>query len=65
MRVWINQEPHELPEGMTLADAVATAAVNAPFAVAVNQEFIPRSRYAETSLREGDRVEIVAPTVGG
>jgi sulfur carrier protein len=34
-------------------------------AVAVNQEFIPRSRHGATPLCEGDDVECVAPRQGG
>ena len=34
-------------------------------AVAVNREVTPRSQYAGTRLRDGDRVEIVRPMGGG
>jgi len=34
-------------------------------AVAVNQEFVPRSRHAKTPLNDGDDVECVAPRQGG
>jgi len=34
-------------------------------AVALNREVAPKSSYAETCLREGDRVEIVRPMGGG
>ena len=37
----------------------------APIAVAHNEEFVPRSRYASLQLQEGDRLEIVAPMQGG
>ncbi|NJM12898.1 MAG: sulfur carrier protein ThiS [Synechococcaceae cyanobacterium SM1_2_3] len=39
--------------------------VGAPIAVAHNDEFVPRSRYAAISLQDGDRLEIVAPMQGG
>ncbi len=65
MRVLINQEPYDLPEGTTLAEAIAQVGTTGPFAVAVNLEFVPRARYEETRLQEGDRVEIVAPAAGG
>ncbi len=35
------------------------------FAVAVNGEFVPRGKYAETRLTDGDDIEIVAPMQGG
>lgn len=65
MQVWINQEPHTLPDGATLADAVAAVQARAPFAAAVNLAFVPRERHAEHRLAEGDRIEIVAPITGG
>jgi sulfur carrier protein len=34
-------------------------------AVAVNREVTPKSHYAGTRLRDGDRVEIVRPMGGG
>ena len=34
-------------------------------ATALNGDFVPARKRAETALREGDRVEIVAPRQGG
>jgi sulfur carrier protein len=34
-------------------------------AVAVNQEVVPRRRWAERDLAEGDSIEIVTPRQGG
>ncbi len=34
-------------------------------AVAVNEDFVPRSQYASLRLKESDRVDIVAPVQGG
>lgn len=69
MKIWINAHPVELPDGASVADALAHAtdsqAPQAPFAVAVNLQFVPRAQYALTPLRDGDRVEIIAPVTGG
>ena len=35
------------------------------FAIAVNEAFVPRSAYADTTINEGDRVELVVPMQGG
>ena len=35
------------------------------FAIAVNENFVPRSSYQQTSLSEGDRVEVLVPSQGG
>ncbi len=61
----INQVPHDLPEGATVADAVAAIAARPPFAVAVNTTFVPNTRYAAHALQAGDRVEIISPVTGG
>jgi len=34
-------------------------------AVAVNEEFIPKTEYENTVLNDGDRVELVTPMQGG
>ena len=34
-------------------------------AVAINQEFIPRSSYESYEIKDGDDIEIVAPMQGG
>lgn len=65
MRVLINQKPYDLPEGTTLAEAVAQVGASAPFAVAVNLKFVPRAQHEQTRLQEGDQVEIVTPVAGG
>lgn len=35
------------------------------FAVAVNHDVVPRGRWDEPVLRDGDRVEILTPRQGG
>lgn len=65
MNIYINQLPHELPNGATVADAVAAIAARPPFAVAVNTTFVPNTRYAEHLLQADDRVEIISPVTGG
>ncbi|CAM3110672.1 sulfur carrier protein ThiS [Pseudoalteromonas distincta] len=37
----------------------------APFAVAVNGEFIPQSQHGNYVLTEGDSVELLSPIQGG
>jgi len=35
------------------------------FAIAVNYDVVPRARWAETAVTEGDMVEILTPRQGG
>ncbi len=34
-------------------------------AIAVNQQVVPRGRWAETTLNAGDQIEIITPRQGG
>ena len=35
------------------------------FACAINSQFVPRLQWAERSLQNGDRIDIVTPITGG
>ena len=66
--VKLNGETHELPDGATVADAVA--AVGAPsdgrgVAAAVDGEVVPRSAWASHPLAVDDRVEVLRAVQGG
>jgi len=65
MQVLINNQAHQLPEHATLADAVQAISASGPFAAALNLRIVPRGQYAQTTLAEGDRIEIIAPVTGG
>jgi sulfur carrier protein len=65
MQVFINQKPHTLVDGATLADVVALLQSRPPFAAAVNLQFVPNTQYAQTALHSDDRVDIIAPVTGG
>ncbi|MDE2616849.1 MAG: sulfur carrier protein ThiS [Burkholderiales bacterium] len=65
MKVTINKHEHELPAGATVADAVAAIEARPPFAAAVNTQFVPKTQYAQQSLKDGDRIEIISPVTGG
>ncbi|MFL5894176.1 MAG: sulfur carrier protein ThiS [Thermoleophilaceae bacterium] len=68
MTVWLNGEPRELPPGTALAGAVEAAGADADgggIAVAVDGEVIPRARWDETPLADGQRVEVVQAVQGG
>jgi sulfur carrier protein len=66
MTVTVNGEPMELPEGLTIEGLLGQLKIHREYtAVALNREVWPKSRYAETVLKDGDRVEIVRPMGGG
>ncbi|MDR0200638.1 MAG: sulfur carrier protein ThiS [Delftia acidovorans] len=65
MNITINQQATAVPEGATVADALAQFAPRPPYAVAVNTVFVPRAGYAGQLLNEGDRLEVISPVTGG
>ncbi len=64
MLVYLNGNEVEI-EPQSLSDFVVKHAACENYAVAVNQEFIPRSSYGDILLEPNDRVELLAPMVGG
>lgn len=65
MNVLINDTPHTLPSGATLADALAQIQAVPPFAAAVNRQFVPRASHALHVLQPDDRIEVIRPVTGG
>jgi sulfur carrier protein len=66
MTVTVNGKPMELPTGITIEGLLTHLKVRREFtAVALNREVAQRSRYGETALQDGDKIEIVHPMGGG
>ena len=66
MRIQLNGEPLELPEGETVLALLARQELTGRrVAVELNQDIVPRSQHAETVLKEGDQVEVVHAIGGG
>ena len=68
MNLTVNGEPRELPDGATVADAVRASGVPAlarGLAVAVDREVVPGSQWSTTTLRDGQRVEVLQAVQGG
>jgi sulfur carrier protein len=65
MRIIANEIPRELPSNSRITDLLAMIEAKPPYAVAVNLQFVPKTRHAEYVLQENDQVEIIAPVTGG
>ena len=66
VQVRLNGEPRELPDGATLAEAVAELTnLASGVAAAVNGDVLARGSWAATPLRDGDQVEVVTAVQGG
>lgn len=66
IQVSVNGTITQLASQATLASLVQIYNPDGlPVAVAVNEEFVPRSQYAATQLTAGDTIDIVSPVGGG
>jgi len=65
MRVTVNGEQRDI--AATRVDALLAELdyEGAHFAIAVNFDVVPKSRWAETPLKAGDEIEIITPRQGG
>ena len=66
MKLQVNGEARELEDGLTLAHFIAGLELGkVRVAVERNLDIVPRDRYADTTLEDGDRLEIVTFVGGG
>ncbi len=66
MQIVINGERREIPDGLRMEALVQQLGLAGQrIAIEVNQELVPRSRFAEHVLRPGDRVEVIQAVGGG
>ncbi len=66
MTITVNGEPTQIDTGATLGDLIARLGLDQAICAAeVNQALVPRDRRDQTTLAEGDRVEIVTLVGGG
>ncbi len=65
MKLVVNGEPQDVAAS-TLADTLQSLDLaEAKVATALNGEFVPARARASTPVKDGDRIEIVAPRQGG
>jgi sulfur carrier protein len=68
VNVTVNGEPRQVDAGATVASVVEMLNVSPGargVAVALNGEVVSRGRWADTQLREGSLVEVLAAIQGG
>ncbi len=66
MRITVNGEPIDLPEGVTVAELIAQIGLSATVCAAeVNRNLVPKRDQDTRELRDGDAVEIVTLVGGG
>lgn len=66
MRITINGESQTLEQTTTIGSLLEQKGYNGKLvAVALNGEFLSKTYYDSTTIKENDKVEIVAPMQGG
>jgi sulfur carrier protein len=66
MQIFLNGEPKECPESVSLAQLISQLGMKGDrVAVELNREIVPRAQWSDTALHEGDRLEIVHFVGGG
>ena len=66
MRITLNDRPHELSDGTTVAALIdIVAGSSRGRAAVVDGEVVPRSAWPVTQLRDGQVVELITAVQGG
>jgi sulfur carrier protein len=65
MRVIVNGEAREIASARVDSLLSELDYEGTHFAIALNFDVLPRSRWAETTLNNGDEIEIITPRQGG
>ena len=66
MKIYLNGNPHDVPEGTSVAVLLNLFAMHTSnVAIEVNTQIVQKARYAETVLKNGDCIEVVTFVGGG
>ncbi|NOJ42062.1 sulfur carrier protein ThiS [Bradyrhizobium australiense] len=65
MRVTVNGEEREIAAKRVDALLAELDYEGTHFAIALNYDVLPKSRWAQTQLKAGDEIEIITPRQGG
>ena len=66
IKISVNGEIKEISEGLNIMKLIEVLDYKIKgFAVAVNMTFVPIAIYEKTMIKEGDKIDILAPVQGG
>lgn len=66
MIIYINDKPCTLDSSCTLKEMLEQReGIAAYVAIAINNQFVPKSMFSNTILCEGDRIDLIVPMQGG
>jgi len=64
MNIYINNQLYQTEE-QQLLDILTEYQVQEPFAIAINNTFIPKESYPNYRIQNNDRIDIIIPIYGG
>lgn len=65
MMVFINNEALEIADSSTINEAALMFGAKPPYAILVNDTFLPQSEHNHFVLTRDDRVEVISAIQGG
>lgn len=66
LKITINGDPRELQDSLTVTALLEELGIQKDrVAIELNLEIVPKARFADTLLKDGDRVEVVNFVGGG
>lgn len=66
MKVYINQNETEVPEGITVKEWLDRQQITAEgTAIAIDNKLVPKSEWNDRTLAEGDKITLIRATFGG
>jgi sulfur carrier protein len=67
MNVFVNNELKEVKNQLSISEFLTENQLNASkgVAIAINNEVVPKARWATTCLKENDRISVIRATQGG
>lgn len=66
MKVYINQNESEVPEGITVKELLDRQQIAAEgTAIAIDNKLVPKSEWSDRTLADGDKITLIRATFGG
>ena len=66
MKVYINQNETEVPEGITVQEWLDRQQIAAEgTAIAIDNKLVPKSEWSNRTLADGDKITLIRATFGG
>ena len=66
MKVYINQNETEVPEGTSVKELLDLQQIAAEgTAIAIDNKLVPKSEWSNRTLADGDKITLIRATFGG